>query len=138
MSAKYVLDACSVIAYYAKEPGWDVVRKIIDDAIADNAELYMHKVNLFEVFYDAWKTQSEADAISTLTKFRALPVSVIDIFTDELMTEATRFKTTHRISVADAFALGLAKLENAALVTSDHHEFDPIEAAGDATFLWIR
>ena len=41
-------------------------------------------------------------------------------------------------SGADAVALGLASTRQAPLATSDHHEFEPIEAAGSSRFLWIR
>jgi PIN domain nuclease of toxin-antitoxin system len=52
--------------------------------------------------------------------------------------EAAHYKNTYKVSLADSIALGLARLHKAHLVTSDHHEFDPIEAAADAKFLWIR
>ncbi len=42
------------------------------------------------------------------------------------------------VSVADSVALGLAKLKGASLVTTDHHEFDPIEEAGEMRFHWLR
>ena len=48
------------------------------------------------------------------------------------------FKAFSRISLADAVALGLASTRQAPLATSDHHEFEPIEAAGSSRFLWIR
>ncbi|MDR1184571.1 MAG: hypothetical protein LBK67_07220 [Coriobacteriales bacterium] len=37
-----------------------------------------------------------------------------------------------------AFSVSLAIKLNALLVTSDHHEFDVIEATGCASFAWIR
>lgn len=48
------------------------------------------------------------------------------------------FKISYAVSVADTMALGLAKVKNAALVTTDHHEFDPIDQAKALTFYWIR
>lgn len=47
-------------------------------------------------------------------------------------------KKNYKVSLADSIALGFAKENQARLVTSDHHEFDPIDEAGDAKFLWIR
>ena len=41
-------------------------------------------------------------------------------------------------SGADVVALGLAPTRQAPLATSNHHEFEPIEAAGSSRFLWIR
>lgn len=58
---------------------------------------------------------------------------------DEAVIEiAARFKSHSRISLADSIALALAGVRGAPLATSDHHEFDPIETARLARFLWIR
>jgi predicted nucleic acid-binding protein len=54
------------------------------------------------------------------------------------MKEAARFKLAFKMSVADSFALATAKLEDVTLITADHHEFDPIDEAGEIEFLWIR
>jgi predicted nucleic acid-binding protein len=43
---------------------------------------------------------------------------------------AGHLKAQGRISLADAFAAPLAEREQAILVTSNHHEFDPLLAAG--------
>jgi len=138
MSPKYVLDACSVIAYLTGEDGADVIEALINDAIDKAAELFMHKINLYEVFYDTWRSQDEAAAIIFYDTFTNLPVSIIDSISDELMAEAARLKTEYRVSVADSFALAAAKLNDAVLVTSDHREFDPVEEKGDIAFHWIR
>ena len=42
------------------------------------------------------------------------------------------------MSLADAFALALAASMDIELVTSDHHEFDPLAGQGAARFLFIR
>jgi predicted nucleic acid-binding protein len=47
-------------------------------------------------------------------------------------------KVEERVSFADAFALALAERLSVPLVTTDHHEFDPIEEKGHFRFLWLR
>jgi len=138
MSKKYILDACSVIAYFLKEDGADIVKNLIGDAIDNKTELSMHKLNLYEVYYDTWKSQGEETAVNMYNTFMKLPISIVDSISDEMMAEAARFKTKHNVSVADSFALATARLEGAALITSDHHEFDPVDKKGDIDFLWIR
>ena len=138
MSKKYILDACSVIAYLLKEDGADIVETLIGDAIDNKTEVSMHKLNLYEVYYDTWKSLGEETAENMYNTFMKLPVSIIDSISDELMTEAARLKTEHRVSVADSFALATARLKGAVLVTSDHREFDPVDKKGDIDFLWIR
>jgi len=138
VSGKYILDACSVIAYLAKEDGSDIIETLINDAIDSETEVLMHKINFFEVFYDTWRSQGEATAVTVYELFKKLPVKIIDSISDELMTEAARLKNGYHMSVADSFALASAKLNCAALVTSDHHEFGPVEKSEGITFLWIR
>jgi predicted nucleic acid-binding protein len=41
---------------------------------------------------------------------------------------AGTLKARGRISLADCFAVALAEREDAILLTSDHHEFDPLLA----------
>jgi len=48
------------------------------------------------------------------------------------------FKTNYRLSFADCFVLALAQLQNASVITSDHHEFDAVEQSGACSFLWLR
>ena len=47
----------------------------------------------------------------------------------EFGKKAGHLEARGRISLADAFAVILAGREQAVLVTSDHHEFDPLLAA---------
>ena len=138
MSAKYVLDACSVIAYLTKEEGADAIEKLIHEAIDGDSELLMHKLNFYEVYYDTLRSQGKETAEIVFDTFKKLPVTIIESISDELMVEAARIKTGHSISVADSFALATARLHGATLVTSDHHEFNPVEDAGEIAFLWIR
>ena len=138
MSKKYVLDACSVIAFLADEEGADTIEKLVHEAIDKDTSLFMNKLNLYEVLYDMQKSQGESEAIDTVNSFISLPVAIIDIISDDLMIEAAYFKTNYSVSVADSFALATAKIYDAALVTSDHHEFDPVDKIEEITFLWIR
>ena len=43
-----------------------------------------------------------------------------------------------RVSLADCFAITLSECLNAQVVTSDHHEFDPLAAAGICRVRFIR
>lgn len=138
MSRKYVLDACSVIAYLADEEGADVVENLLVGNNTEKIDLLMHKLNFYEVFYDTWKSKSEATAMEVFKTIEDSPVEIIDSISDELMIEAARFKANYRMSVADSFAIAAAKQQKAILVTSDHHEFDPVDKAGEVEFLWIR
>jgi len=49
-----------------------------------------------------------------------------------------KYKTSYRISYADAFVLALAEQEKAIVISTDHHEFDPVEKTGEIRFFWLR
>jgi len=46
--------------------------------------------------------------------------------------------TLRRISLADCFAITLARTAGGSILTSDHSEFDPLSAAGICTVEFIR
>jgi predicted nucleic acid-binding protein len=99
----------------------------------------LHAVNLCEVYYDGIRrgdTASAAHLEELLTK------SGLDIETEvpqPLWESVGRLKATfRRISLADCFALAFALRENGMLITSDHHEFDPIAATGICPVQFIR
>jgi len=49
-----------------------------------------------------------------------------------------RRKTVYRISYADSFVLALAEQQEAAVISTDHHEFDAVETAQAFRFAWLR
>jgi PIN domain nuclease of toxin-antitoxin system len=135
MSETHVLDACALIAFFNDEPGAEIVQ----DTLSSDAISLVAAINVYEVVYDALRTTGKiASAERALDLTSRLSCTIQWQLDPKLMLEAAYFKKTYKVSLADSIALGLAKLQQASLVTSDHHEFDPIDAAGDAQFLWIR
>jgi len=62
-----------------------------------------------------------------------------DEMDSDLWQEAGRIKATFKkVSLADCFALALAKREDATLVTSDHHEFDKLLDQNICLIYFIR
>jgi len=139
MSApRYVLDACAVIAFLAKEAGAEKVVDLLIGAAKGDLKLYIHRINLLEVYYDAYKAGGADQADRVYQKMLNLPITIDSNLDGELFRKAGALKATYRISLADAIAISLASQLNASLVTSDHHEFDTIEAVGYLSFEWIR
>jgi predicted nucleic acid-binding protein len=134
----YVLDACALIAFLTGEQGSDKVRAMLSDAAAERVVVYLHKVNLLEVYYDAHKAQGKDKADDVYQKLVKLPIKVVDGFTETLFKKAGEIKATNKVSLADSVAVSLAIQLGAAVVTSDHHEFDCLERAGLVSFVWIR
>ena len=94
-------------------------------------------MNVYELFYDCLKRDT-ATAQQLVDDVYGLPLTVVEALDRALMQHAGGFKTAYRVSLADSVALGLAQQHNAHLVSSDHHEFDPIDGDGKVQFWWIR
>lgn len=137
-SNRYVLDACALIAFFNDEEGADKLEILFEQAQENQVELYIGSVNLFEVYYNALRSTSTLAANELLTDLYSLPIAIMDHIDPSLIHLAAHFKIAHRMSVADSFALALAKHLNAFLVSTDHHEFDNVEKSGEARFYWLR
>ena len=132
---RHVLDACALIAYFNDEDGANVIEEIL----STNKEIFMSVVNLYEVCYDAARTTAdESSVLEILEMVKQLPIVIIWEINEELLQAATRFKVRYKISLADSFALGLADILDAKVVSADHHEFEPVEKAGEISVLWFR
>jgi predicted nucleic acid-binding protein len=131
-----VFDACAVIALLRGEIGAETVASLL--AEPDN-RCKLHAVNLCEVYYDGIRRGDTSDAARLE---RLLTKSGFDIETavpQPLWESVGQLKATHRrVSLADCFALAFALRENGTLITSDHHEFDPIAATGIYPIQFIR
>ena len=136
---RYVLDACALIALLNKEDGADRVATLYEEAIRGEAELFMSKVNLLEVYYGYLKEDGDAFAEQQFMAVEKSAVKINEVISNELLRQAGKIKCAHkRISLADSFAVAQAVVSNAVLVTADHHELDAIDKAGLIEFLWIR
>ena len=138
METKYVLDACALFAFIYKEPGFDVVAPILKQAKNNEVDVYMNKLNLFEVFYGIRREEGLEDAEHAYNTVRKLPITIINGISDEVFLEASRVKSTYKMSLADSIALGEASTMDASLITSDHHEFDIVEKNEKIKFKWVR
>jgi len=130
-----VLDACALIAFLNDEPGAEIVAALLEDV----PSVAMSAINLLEIAYDSIRRSGEPQAAQELLNtIYQLPIKIHWLIDNEVFQHAARFKASFRISLADAIALALAETLGAAVVTSDHHEFDPLESNGTARFIWIR
>jgi predicted nucleic acid-binding protein len=129
------LDACAVIAYLRKEPGAEVLAGLIEQP---DAFLTMHVCNLGEVYYDFFRSDGKEAADTAWTKAIGLPLFLRHDTDDSFIQRVGVIKVEERVSFADAFALALAERCGIPLISTDHHEFDPIEQKGHFRFLWLR
>ncbi|MCL2486443.1 MAG: PIN domain-containing protein [Oscillospiraceae bacterium] len=134
----YVLDACALIALLQNEPGADKVVAAINAAHRGEATVAMNKLNLLEVYYDAYRTHGRKNADLMLAELKKRPVTINPRLSDKIFSEAGRLKAHYKISLADSVALAEALVSNGKLLTADHHEFDAVEKIEKIQFQWIR
>jgi len=138
MKKAYVLDACALIAYLAEENGADVVENILNLAEQAECRVFMHAVNLLEVYYGVRREYGETAAKEMLNNVKETSIAVCFDTSEDIIIEAGRLKSQHKISLADSIGLAQAVQLNASFVTSDHHELDAVDSTQNIDFTWFR
>jgi predicted nucleic acid-binding protein len=134
----YVLDSSAVIAYFNDEAGAEIIETLLNKATNLNCVILMHNASVAEFYYDSLYRSAEQDAGLVLKTLTSYPILFNETISKELIKLIGYFKTHYKISFADSFVLATAKMNNASVLTSDHHEFDEVEKSGDVMFEWIR
>ncbi|HAW50112.1 TPA: PIN domain nuclease [bacterium] len=114
----YVLDSWAVIAYFNKEPEGNKVRDKLLEAREGKIKIYMHLINLFEVYYILCRKVGEDKAKRLIGWFKRCPVSFIGL-EDDILFSAGRIKARFPISYADSFAVATAIEYKCKILTSD-------------------
>jgi len=138
VTEKYLLDACAVIAYLNDEEGADKIEGLLWESDQRSKVLFLHEVNLHEVYYGVYRDEGEQLAEETYNRVVNLPIKIVAGLKKNVFKEAGRLKAIYKVSLADSIALAVAKVRRIPLVTCDHHEFDSIQEKNELDFLWIR
>jgi predicted nucleic acid-binding protein len=135
---KFVLDACALITLLNKESGYEKINDLLTRAELREISVCINMVNLLEVYYDRIKVSNLERADMFLETIYDSYIEILEQQNKEILRNAGILKAKYKISLADSFALSTAIHKQAALITTDHHEFDIIEQNKDINFLWIR
>ena len=131
----YVLDACAMIAFLADEPGADVVEQAL---LEDGSQSIAHSVNLCEVFYGYHRVGGETAATDAIDDLLAVGVQERSDIDEVFWKEVGKLKANGKVSIADCFAIALTNRVGGTLLTSDHHEMDPLAAKRVCPITFIR
>lgn len=132
----FVFDSCAVIALLDDEPGVEVVEALL---AAESHRCTIHLLNVCEIFYHLLRSAGPERAGKLLLILKSYGFEIEESLLPTLWQEAGRLKAVwRRISLADCFAVALAIERGATLVTSDHHELDPLAQANLCPFCFIR
>ncbi len=130
---RYVLDSFALLVYCEGEAGGERVSDLFKSSLDHEADLYLCVVHWGEMYYIALREGGEQSAELYRKTLEKYPITFVNADCD-LTLQAARFKAAHKMSYADAYAAGLAKLKKAELVTGDK-EFKPLEK--EIKILWI-
>lgn len=131
----HVLDASAMIAYLSGEPGAQAVDMLLNDP---EAVCYAHALNLCEVFYEAIRRTDVRRARQTILDLRAAGVIERRDISRPFWQRVGSHKARGRISLPDCFCIALAQVLAGEVVTSDHHEFDPLVPLAIVPINFIR
>ena len=134
--AVYVFDACAVVALLQGEEGASVASGLL---LEESHRCLVHAINACEVYYDLFRRDGEEIADGVREVLEGHGFEIVEDLPFSLWKTAGRLKGTwKRVSLADCIALALALEASATLVTSDHHEMDPLAQAGVCPIRFIR
>lgn len=132
----FVFDACAVVAFLEDEPGAEIVEELVQNA---DHLCVIHVVNACEVYYDLYRRAGEERANKLEKTLGDHGFVLDDALSSALWRTAGKIKAEwRRVSLADCIALALTIREEGTLVTSDHHELDPIAEARICAIQFIR
>ncbi len=131
----HALDACAMIAYLRGEAGGTVVDSFLN---TPGDQCCAHTINLLEVYYDFIRQHNEPTARQALEDLRAAGVIERRTMSKPFTLRVGQIKARGRISLADCFCIVLAQDISGQVVTSDHHEFDPLVPLGIVPILFLR
>jgi len=129
-----IFDAFPLLCWFQEEPGHTIVGNLLNEAEENQIEIFMHIINLGEVYYHTFRVTSQKEAEEILKKVRLLPIKIISA-SDTTVLEAAKIKGQYPISYADAFAVAAAIQKKAIIVTSDP-EYKKVEKL--IKILWLN
>ena len=121
-----VFDSWAILAYVQAEPPGARVRSLLIEVTEVRRSLWMTSINLGEVWYMLARRNSGAYASQQLAELSQIGIERVDADWP-MVLEAASYKSRHKISYADGFAVALAKQRHAELVTGDP-EFRALES----------
>ena len=118
MTKPSVLDSFALVAFLARERGFEKVRALLHEAQASDQPLLMNEINIGEVYYLTARAHSVKRAEGVLHDLETLPIRPVGNTFPQVL-DAARLKARFTVSYADAFAAATAVREGARLVTGD-------------------
>jgi predicted nucleic acid-binding protein len=134
----HVADTSAAIAYLKGEPGATVFADLL---LNEAHALAIHAVNACELYYNYLGADGFDVAEEAWQRLQTI-VTIVSDLSEQFLKRVAHWKTTHYggqvLGLGDSFAAATAAEFGCPLVTTDHGDFDPVEAAGALNILWLR
>jgi len=134
MIPAYLFDSHALLAFFQRESGAEIVARILNEAIAQDADRLICVMNLGEIIYLTKRRFGEEKKLEILGRIHQLGMRVLPV-PDSLVYQAAELKAEYPIAYADCFALACAIDHSAILVTRDP-DFKMVEHL--VRINWIR
>jgi len=135
-----VLDASAMTALLDREPGWEIMQRMLSDAANP---CIAHAVNLCEVFYGYHRAGGEAAAQAAFASLAAVGITTREDMDRPFWEDVGRIismvrSAGLRIALGDSFGVAMARRVGGEFVTADRHEFTAIVPLGLCPVTFIR
>jgi len=133
----YCLDTFALIAYLHNEKGAGRVQELLNSAKAKKTQLFMHKINLGELYYTVYREEGESEADLVYGRIKEFPIQFTDDLSEGFLLCAAKLKGSYKMSYADSFAASLSIQKELILVTGDP-DFKALEIDKRIKVLWLN
>lgn len=128
-----VLDACALMAYLEKEPGYEKVKDLFVNAAESEKKLLMTTINWGEVFYVLVRDYGHEEAERVQRLIETFPIEFVPADL-ALAKQAALYKVAEKLPYVDCFVAALAKIRKGEIITGDK-EFKVLE--GEVKIAWL-
>ena len=128
-----VFDSHALLKLFQKEPGYEKVVRVLEEARTRKRTKYINAMNLGEIIYATKREFGDQKKIEVLANIERLNLTVLPV-PNSLIFQAAEHKAQYSISYADCFVLASALEHEATIVTGDP-EFKKVEDLVD--IIWV-
>jgi len=129
----HVFDSHALLKLFQKEPGYEKVVRVLEEARKRKRTKNINAINLGEIIYATKREFGDQKKIEVLANIDRLNFTVLPV-PNSLIFKAAEYKAQYSISYADCFVLASALEHKAAIVTGDP-EFKKVEHLVD--IIWV-
>lgn len=132
----YCVDTFALISFLNNEKGADKVEELLKLSKLKKTRLFMHKINLGELYYTVYRRRGESEADFIYGRVKEFPIQFVEDLSEGFLLSAARLKGSYKMSYADSFAAALAIQTDSTLMTGDP-EFKVLEKDRKIKLFWL-